>query len=77
MQQMAGVVAQRLRRLDFTDDHNCERDDIADVFEDISTDDEATTYEFDSAMTELYDFADTQISGVFFDDVKLCWVKTC
>lgn len=77
VQQMAGVVAQRRRKLDFTDDHNYERDDIAEVFEDISADEEATTLDFDLALNELYDFGDTRVSGAFFDAVKLCWIKTC
>lgn len=34
VQQMACVVAERLRRLDFSnEDYNYERDDIAEVFE--------------------------------------------
>lgn len=78
IQQMAGIIAERLRRLDFSnEDYNHERDDIAEAFEGISADDETTDYDFGTVMNALYDFGDTQVSGAFFDAVKLCWVKTC
>ena len=79
---MAGVISKRLLDLrpfggdEFGVDH--ERVVMAEAFEDLSTDAEVDTEEFDALMSDLYDWADTRLDdGVgFFGAQKACWVKT-
>ena len=82
-QQMAGVISARLLGLrpfggnDFGVDY--EREEIAERFEDLSTDVDAHVEEFDDLMSELYDWADTLLDGTggkVFGAKKACWVKT-
>lgn len=77
-QEMAGVIAKRLRALHpFGDDMlNEQRDEIADEFEAFSEEESASVTWFDDIMGSLYDWADTKISGEFFDAKKACWVRT-
>lgn len=76
--ELAAVIASRLSRIrnigdDWLDE---EKEAIAEQFLDLSEDVDAGTDHFDDLMSDLYDWADTKISGDFFNAVKACWVKT-
>ncbi len=79
IQQLAGVIADRLRVLaPFTDefeDIDDQRQELADQFESMSQDETLTTSQFDYLMNDLYDWGDTQIGGKFFDAKKVCWIN--
>lgn len=69
--EMARVIVEKLRDINFGEDFNCERDDIIEAFIDLEHDKDANVNEFDSLMDELYNFADTGT-----ESGKLLWVKT-
>jgi hypothetical protein len=79
IQQLAGVIADRLRALaPFTgefEDIEDQKQELADQFESMSQDETLTTSQFDYAMQDLYDWGDTQIAGKFFDAKKVCWIS--
>jgi hypothetical protein len=80
---LARVISERLAELeafdlDNEDDINELRDDLVDDFKKFSeggTDDQE---EFNFLMAELYDWGDLQVgeSTSFFNQKKVCWVKT-
>ena len=80
--KMAGVISKRLLDLkpfsgdDFGIDH--ERVVMAEAFEDLSADTESDTEDFNTLMSDLYDWSDTRLDdGVgFWGAKKACWVKT-
>lgn len=78
IQELAAVVAKRLRALrDSPEPHahlNDERDDIADEFDALAGDKSIDAEDFDGLMHSLYGWADTQIGGKFFDAKKVCWI---
>lgn len=58
MQHLASVIAAQMRRLP-EELRDLSYEDIAEQFESLSEDHTATVEEFDSVMTELYDWADS------------------
>lgn len=83
IQQLAGIVAGKLKGLKYQDERLDERvEELVGWFTDVSqsTSDnvEEVTEEFDSAMDDLYDFGDTTLdsSGGFYNTVKALWVNT-
>lgn len=76
--ELATVIAERLRGLkDFGGIHQSIDEDriyLAEEFEDLSNDKDADTSDFDELMERLYDWADIQIGGKFFDAKKVCWI---
>jgi hypothetical protein len=77
VEQLAHGIGARLKALaPFDGEHaylNDTKDDLAEQFEEFSGDE---VEDFDWIMSELYDWADIQIGGKFFDAKKVCWVKT-
>lgn len=59
---MAAIVAQRLKTLDFGANFNGVRDELVELFENVAVDKAATVEDFNYAMNELYDFGDLHIS---------------
>lgn len=76
-QGFARAVWEKLRRLHVDDeDLDHEREELEDEFSELAFDTGTTFDDTDDAMSRLYDWADTKLSGEFFGAVKLCWVKT-
>jgi hypothetical protein len=79
IQELAGVVAKRLRALKpfHEQDHdlNEKRDEIAEEFEYIAKTPSATASDFDNWMGELYDWGDTSLEQGW-NGKKVCWIDT-
>lgn len=81
-QLMAGVIASRLRQLEsFGDPTGLDygREEIAERFDEFSSDPGADAEDFDEIMADLYDWADTPLNGhggKVFSCKKACWIKT-
>lgn len=76
-QDMAKIISARLRTLaPFGTGLDFDRDELADQFDDFARDVDAEADDFDQIMQDLYDWADTHISGDFFNAKKACWVRT-
>jgi hypothetical protein len=77
VQQLAAVVATRLRALTPFSDEDIEskRIELAEEFEDLSKDESADGPEFDWLMNTLYDWGDTPLDPKF-NGKKVCWIKT-
>lgn len=80
--QLGKEVAIRLRKVSekMTDDQKYEAEDIAECFEDIDPElsEKEQIADFDSIMSELYDFADMELTdtpGQWMKN-KLMWIKT-
>ena len=76
--ELAEIVAKRLRNISVPDSITYledERDLIAENFEDLAKDKNASAEDFDEVMAELYDWADYPLDGKVFGE-KLCWVET-
>ena len=52
--------------------------DIVDAFRDLSNEEDITVHEFDSILSDLYDWGDTEVgvSKSIFDAKKKCWIMT-
>lgn len=78
-QELARSIAAKLNRLrDFGSgiaELNDERDGIAEEFEALADDKNATTQDFDSVMESLYDWGDQRISPEW-NGKKVCWIDT-
>lgn len=81
--QLAGVIADRLEKLNIPSAAKdmevlleMDQEELVDRFRYYFEDGIDDIHEFDGIMYDLYNWADTQLSGNFFDAVKLCWVKT-
>lgn len=76
-QDLAKVVSSRLQNLKPLGNKqiNAEKMEIAEEFDDIGTDSEASVECFDAAMERLYDWADTPLDPSW-NGKKVCWVKT-
>lgn len=75
IQELAGVVAKRLRALrPFAEEHIEEkRDELAEEFEWIAKSPDADREDFDSWMEELYDWGDTRLDADW-NGKKVCWI---
>jgi len=77
VQELCKTVAERLRELDCPELEEIwdSRFPIADEFEILSTNKDATVAEFDEMMDELYSWGDTSFD---YNDVnkKVCWIAT-
>lgn len=75
--ELAGVVAKRLRALRPLGDESLdnERDEIAEEFESLAGDPNASTNDFDEAMHRLFDWGDTSLDESW-NGKKACWVDT-
>ena len=69
------TIIARLEKIDFGEDLNDERDVIIEAFQDLIDDKEVNINEFDSLMSELYDFADTKLDS-HWNGKKILWVST-
>lgn len=75
--EMAGVIAARLGEFkDFNiESIDVNKADLVAIFNYISEETDTDVEEFDDAMSELYDWADTSLDGEYAGQ-KVCWVKT-
>lgn len=78
IQTLARVTTTRLRALEPFNiaEIDDEREEIAEQFEAIAEDADADISDFDSVMHDLYEWADTRLSGSDFGGKKVCWVET-
>lgn len=77
-QALAASVARKLKLLRKFDDEDIDYrlEELVFEFEGMGKCASTTISEFDGFMTDLYDWADTKISGGFFDAKKVCWIDT-
>lgn len=79
IQQLAGIVADRLEKLKPFGGDNADLDetraDLVSDFRDMSKDEDADEEEFDYFLDSLYDWADTPMGGDW-PGKKACWVET-
>ena len=78
-QELSKIIATRLRELNpvgLSDFLLEEKEMIADEFEILSLDKEATVEEFDERMSDLYDWGDTSLDNDLFYGKKICWIAT-
>lgn len=75
--KLAGVIASRLKAIfPFADDAvEDQREELVWQFEQIAKDEAATSQELDSAMGELFDWADTSLDGKW-NGKRVCWIDT-
>ena len=81
VRELAKITAERLKNLKLkhvTNDMEEVRDDIVDEFEGLSEDESAKISDFDSVMSRLYDWGDTDIASVdiVWPRKKVCWIAT-
>ena len=78
--ELSGIVAKRLKaiRIPNEDEYlTSQRDNIVSEFELLAADATSDAEDFDSIMSDLYDWADTPLDNAsMFERKKLCWVKT-
>ena len=72
---LASVIIEKLRKIDFGPDFNYDRDCIIESLQNFVDDDKPTMREFDSILSELYDFGDTKLYSKFGME-KLLWIET-
>jgi len=73
IQELANIISSRLSGIKFNDDDlSAERNDLCEAFDDLAADDDATEDEFNSLMSELYDFGDMRLK----DGSKVMWIRT-
>lgn len=77
VQELAAVIAKRLKALNpFGDeDIDNQRDEMVEGFQSFSDDKEGTKDEFDSLMSELYDWGDIALDSAW-PPKKVCWIAT-
>lgn len=77
VQELAAVIANRLKALNpFGDEYiDNQREELVDEFQSFSEDKEGTKGEFDSLMSELYDWGDISLDSAW-PPKKVCWIST-
>ena len=74
--KIAAAIADRLPKLRPFDEYlDSTRDDIAEEFKSIAEDASSDACDFDEAMRQLYNWADTKLDDKW-DGKKVCWVQT-
>lgn len=75
--QIAAAIADRLPKLRPLGDAHLDqtRDHLAEEFKSIAGDPSADAEDFDGAMAQLYDWADTKLDANW-NGKKVCWVQT-
>jgi len=72
---LSKVIVEKLEKIDFGPDLNYERDGIVEAFKDLIDDVAATVGEFDSLLSELYDFGDTPLDNNW-PQKRVLWIET-
>jgi len=77
VQELAGTIAKRLSNINkgLDEDLIWLRDNLVDEFEGMAEDEEAEQVDFNYAMKDLYDWADTPLDSNW-PGKKVCWVAT-
>lgn len=77
IQSLSKIVATRLRKMHSMSDADLEerRIELAEWFEDLADDQNATSDDFDSLWNELYDWGDTALDD-HWNGKKVCWIDT-
>lgn len=78
-QELSGIIAKKLKELsdfggkfEYLDE---EKQELIDVFEDASKDEELTQGYFNTLMNELYNWSDIKLDNEF-NGKKCCWINT-
>ena len=73
---LASTIADKLKRITTGDEYlDDTRDELVLDFQDFARDNSTDTADFDSIMSSLYDWADTQLDDNW-PPAKLCWIET-
>jgi len=77
VQELAGTIAKRLSNINkgLDEDLIWLRDNLVDEFERMAEDEEAEQVDFNYAMEDLYDWADTPLDSNWAGK-KVCWIET-
>lgn len=74
-QELAASIARKLKAMRPLppSDYDAEREELADVFEDMAEDGDLSEDEFNGVMHDLYDWGDTPLDDNW-NGKKVCWV---
>ncbi len=78
LSKLCNVIADKLEKLNpYSPEYEFEEEkkEIIQSFRDLAEDKDITVENFDSLMTELYNWGDTSIDGKF-GGKKVCWINT-
>lgn len=75
---IAKTLSERLKVLEPFGDARIDdwRDELADRFADLAAEANPTADDFDSVMSDLYDWADTPLDNKVLGGRKVCWIAT-